>query len=315
MTIIQLSYIVAVDNYRSFAKAAEKCFITQPTLSMQIQKLEDELGVLLFDRSKQPVKTTDIGLKIIEQARVVLDEFSRINDVIDLEKKEIVGTFKIGIIPTIAPSLLPLFIQKIVTKYDKLEVIINELETNAIIQKLKSDELDAGIVATPLGKDDIVEEPLYYEPFVGYLSKEHRLWKKKKLSPGDLLFDDLFLLKEGHCFREQVIKICSKHMEDKKDSSRNINFEGSNLDTLKKMVEKNFGMTLMPYLSTVEMKNTENHKRIRLFEPPMPIREISIVFQRAKLKKHIIDIFVNEIKNSVPRKLLNKEGTLLEISI
>ncbi len=315
MTLTQLTYIVAVDNHKNFAKAADKCFITQPTLSMQIQKLEEELGVLLFDRSKQPVKTTDLGLKIIEQARIVLDETTRIDDIIEQEKKEIAGTFKLGIISTIAPNLLPLFIQNIISRYAKLEVIINELQTNEIIEKLKSDELDAGILATPLNKDDIVELPLYYEPFVGYLSKEHRLWKKKKLSPGDLLFDDLFLLKEGHCFRDQVIKICSKYREEKKDSSRNINFEGSNLDTLKKMVEKNFGMTLMPYLSTVEIKNTENHKRIRLFKPPMPIREISIVFQRAKLKKHIIDIFANEIKSSVPKKLLNKEGTLLEISI
>ncbi len=315
MTIIQLSYIIAVDNYKSFGKAAEKCFITQPTLSMQIQKLEDELGILLFDRSKQPVKTTDIGIKIIEQARAVLYEFSRINDVIDQEKKEVGGTFKIGIIPTIAPNLLPLFIQNVINKYEKLEIVIDELQTNEIVEKLRSDELDAGILATPINKDDIVEVPLFYEPFVGYLSKQHRLWKKKKLAPEDLLFDDLFLLKEGHCFREQVIKICSKHREDKENSSRNINFEGSNLDTLKKMVENNFGMTLMPFLSTAEMKNTENYKRIRQFEPPMPIREISIIYQRAKLKKHIIDIFIKEIKNSVPKKLLNKEGILLDISI
>jgi LysR family hydrogen peroxide-inducible transcriptional activator len=129
------------------------------------------------------------------------------------------------------------------------------------------------------------------------------------------LFEDLFLLKEGHCFRDQVIKICSKYREDNKDGLRKITFEGSNLDTLKKMVEKNFGMTLIPFLSTYELKNTENYKRIRVFEPPVPIREISMVFQRAKLKKHIIDIFINEIKKSVPKKLLTREGTLFEVNI
>lgn len=180
MTLVQMQYIVAVSNYGSFAKAAENCFVTQPTLSMQIQKAESELGVLLFDRSKQPVTVTEIGKKIIDQARHVLRESTKINDMIQAESTALKGTFKLGIIPTIAPFLVPHFVKNFVDLYPELELRIEELQTDEIIDMLRKDEIDGGILATPLHLNDITEQPLYYEPFLGYISENHRLFKKKR---------------------------------------------------------------------------------------------------------------------------------------
>jgi len=302
MTNVQLNYIVAVDNYKNFALAAEKCFVTQPTLSMQIQKLEEELGVLIFDRSKQPAKATQLGRKIIDQAKTVLDETTRINEIINEESSEITGTFTLGVIPTIAPNLLPLFIENFVKKNKKLELVIEELQTDQIIKKLRIDEIDAGILMTPLKKKDIIEEVLFYEPFVGYVSKSHRLWKTKKINAEDLSCKDLFLLKEGHCFRDNVIQICDQYGREENSKKLQFNFEGGSLETLRKMVENNFGMTLLPYLSLKDLKNSEKVKLIRKFEEPIPFREISMVFRRVHMKKKIRSALAEEIKSVIPKK-------------
>ena len=302
MTNVQLRYIVSVDNYKNFALAAEKCFVTQPTLSMQIQKLEEELGVLIFDRSKQPVKATHLGNKIIEQARVVLNETNRIQDLISEETNEFTGIFTLGIIPTIGPNLLPLFIEKFVKKYPDLDLVIEELQTDQIIEKLRTDELDAGILMTPLRQKEIVEEPMFYEPFVGYVSRKHRLWKSKKINSSDLSKKDLFLLKEGHCFRDNVLQICDRYGKDVNGEESKFGFEGGSLETLRKMVENNFGMTLMPLLSLKDLKNTDKVKHIRKFNEPIPYREISMVTRRVPLKKKIREALKTEIIEVIPKK-------------
>ena len=313
MTLTQLSYIVAVDNFRSFAAAAKQCFVTQPTLSMQIQKLENELGILIFDRSKQPVSVTEIGSKVINQARIILQESARIKDIISIESKEITGSFKLGIIPTIAPYLLPMFIEEFVTKYPRLKLIIDEIQTHQIIEKLKKDELDAGILATPLNDTDINEMPLYYEPFAAYVSSGHRLYDNEKIKMSDLSIEDLFLLKEGHCFRDHTIQICKDYGENRNDMtvSRQFNFEGGTLDTLMRLVENNFGMTLIPYLAINEFVLNNRLNYIRYFEDPVPKREISIVFHRAHLKKHIIELLAGEIKAVISEELLSKESSYI----
>ncbi|MEJ2105202.1 MAG: LysR substrate-binding domain-containing protein, partial [Ignavibacteriaceae bacterium] len=209
MTLVQLYYIVAVDNFRHFAKAAEYCFVTQPTLSMQIHKLEEELGVLIFDRSKQPIIPTDIGSKIIRQARVILQESERLQGIIDDETGAFTGTLKIGIIPTVAPYLLPLFLKSFVQKYPKIELVIDEITTDEIVNGIHKDLVDVGILALPINQADIIERSLYFEPFVAYVSKTNSLYLKDKISIDDLSRDDLLLLKEGHCLREQTLKICS----------------------------------------------------------------------------------------------------------
>lgn len=310
VSITQLSYIVAVDNFRNFAAAAKHCFVTQPTLSMQIKKLEEELGVLIFDRSCQPVIPTDIGERIIEQARNVIHEAMKIEDIIDTGRNEIAGDFRIGVIPTVAPYLLPLFIEKLMKHYPRLHLVIDEIQTHQIISKLRSEEIDAGILATPLYQSDLHERPLYYEPFIGYVSRKHRLFNKKKLRPEDLSVSDLLLLNEGHCFRGHSVQLC-RDAENNSGDIPHLRFEGGNIDTLKKLVENNFGMTLLPYLALADLEGTEKMEFVRKFGSPVPKREISLVYLRAHLKIHILNILEKEIIESIPEKLTRKENSLI----
>ncbi|MFA3783473.1 LysR substrate-binding domain-containing protein [Melioribacteraceae bacterium 4301-Me] len=312
MTITQLTYIVAVDNFKSFAQAASECFVTQPTLSMQIKKLEDELGIKIFDRASYPVKTTKIGAKIIEQARTVLKEHQKIKEIVDEELGIIKGRFRLGIIPTIAPFLLPLFLENFIKKHSQLNLVFDEIETDIIIDKLKKDQLDAAILATPLNDNTIVEEPIYYEPFVAYVSKKHFLFNRKKINAAELQLKDLWLLKEGHCFRDQVINICKKYCSiNPQEEKPSPTFEGGTIETLKKLVENNFGMTLLPYLAVKEIENTENYKFVREFEKPVPKREISIVYHKSYGGKRIIKALKKEILSVVPAQLLVKEKSII----
>ncbi len=251
MTLTQYSYIIAIDNYKSFAAAANHCFVTQPTLSMQIKKLEDELGAVIFDRSKQPVEVTEIGKKIIEQARIVLKEHEKILDLIDQEKSELSGKFKIGIIPTIAPYLIPLFLVNFINKYPKVELVFDELQTDQIIHKLIKDELDTAIIASSAFKKELVEKPIYFEPFVAYVSPNHKFYKSKKIDAKYLNIEDVWLLKEGHCLRDHVIQVCNTLELKTTNKAVQLSFEGGTLDTLMKLVDNNFGMTLLPYLATI----------------------------------------------------------------
>ena len=241
MTLIQLSYIVAVDTYRHFGKAAEKCFVSQPTLSMQIQKLEETMNVIIFDRSKQPIMPTDLGKKIIEQARIVLNESERIQDIIDLDSGEISGEFRIGIIPTLSPYLVPLFLNNFVKKYPKVELNLHEIQTDQIIQKIRNDSIDIGILATPLNETGIFEQHLFYEDFFAFIPPKHRLKDKKEVQTDDLNLDDILLLDEGNCFREQTIQLCKKFRKQGNAKSETMtHFESGNLETLKKAGETRF---------------------------------------------------------------------------
>src|SRR5476649_52794 len=210
MTIVQLEYIVAVDTYRSFVMAAEKCFVTQPTLSMQIQKLEDTLGVKLFDRSKQPVTPTEIGIEIIYQARMVLAESEKIKEIVSDRQKELSGELKVGIIPTISPYILPKILHGFIEKYPQVKLIVWEQTTEQIIQQLKLGMIDCGILSTPLHESTLTEIPVFYENFVAYTSKTSKLFKKKHITPDDIDPEEIWVLNEGHCMREQVLNICQR---------------------------------------------------------------------------------------------------------
>ena len=218
MTITQLKYVLAVAEYQNFTKAAQKTFVTQPTLSMQIQKLEEELDILIFNRGKKPIELTEIGKKIVSQARNIVNEASRMKDVVDQEKGFIGGEFKLGIIPTIMPTLLPMFLKNFTNKYPKVHLKIEELNTQEIISKINDGHLDAAIAATPLNQERIKERVLYFEPFVGYVPENHRLYSNKKIDSEDLDIDDILLLEDGHCFREAIINIC-KAFKDSNDES------------------------------------------------------------------------------------------------
>jgi len=285
MTITQLTYVLAVAEYKNFTLASEKCFVTQPTLSMQIQKLEDELDVTIFNRKKKPIALTPIGEKIIEQAKVIVNESNRITDIVDQQKGFIGGEFKLGIIPTVMPSLLPLFLKTFLKKYPKINLIIEELTTEDIIKKLIDGHLDAGIAATPLEISAIKERPLYYEPFVGFLSENHRLFQVDELSIEDLEIDDILLLEDGHCFKDNILNLCNSL---KKEDPHQFRLESGSFDTLIKLTKEGMGMTLLPYLQTHDLKENDK-KLVRSFKNPTPSREISVIYHKSQLKIQLVD--------------------------
>ncbi len=303
MTITQLQYLIAVDNHRHFARAAEACFVTQPTLSMQIQKLEDELGVLLFDRSKHPVRPTSVGERIINQARTVVLETDRIHQILQEGKNQLEGPFKLGVIPTIASSLLPRFLSNFHEAFPRIQLQIQELQTEKIIEKLRMDELDAGILATPLDAKGIIEKPLFYEPFMAFIPASHRLGKEAFITNSELDVNDILLLNEGHCFRNSVLNICNKLP---KEGQRPVELESGNFETLIKLSKRGFGMTLIPYLHALDLSE-EDQKLVKPIADPKPTREISLVFTRAELKIKVIEEMERIILSSIPEKLSHEK--------
>lgn len=305
MTIIQLEYIVAVDNHRHFAKAADACFVTQPTLSMQIQKLEDQLGVIIFDRTKHPVEPTSIGKQITDQARKVIEESKRINDIISEEKNEISGELRVGIIPTLAPYLLPLFINNFIEKYPQVKIHVEELVTEQVLLKLKNNMIDIGLIVTPAGDDDIVEKPIFYEEFMGYVNHRHPYYNKEKLNIDDIKYNDLWILNEGHCFRNQVLNIC--HPDPTQESNKKFVFESGSLEGLRRIVDKHGGMTLLPELATLDMSQSDKAK-LKRFDDPKPIREVSIVMKKSFLKRKMVEVLYQSISESIPGYLYSEKN-------
>lgn len=301
MTITQLEYVVAVATYKSFVSAADKCFVTQPTLSMQIQKLEEELGIRIFDRNKHPIAVTDIGEMIVNQARIVLAECERINELIQGQQKIISGTFKFAAIPTVAPNILPGLLENYSNKFSDLKLQVKELETNQVIAALNNNEIGAALVSTPLEEKGIKEYPLFYEPFVGYFANGEKALEKRMITPQDIDLNRIWLLNEGHCMRNQIINLCSDQIL-KLQAERPYRYESSNVETLRKMVEKNGGMTILPELATLEF--TEDQiERIRYFENPEPVREISLVTSDHFVRMSVLQSLMDEILKLVPEKM------------
>lgn len=304
MNLSQLEYIVAIDNHRHFVTAAERCFVTQATLSMMIKKLEEELGLKIFDRSKHPVEPTPEGLEVIQRARVILAEVHRLKSYAAELEGNISGELHLGVIPTLAPYLLPLFLKSFSKKYPDVKLFIKELVTSEIINKLKTGDLDIGLLATPLKEAQLNEHPLFYEEFFVYASGNEKLPKKRYLLPRELDPSHLWLLEEGHCLRNQVINLCElKTMESGSDK---VHYEAGSIETLINMVDKNDGITIVPYLATLLLNSSQN-KNLREFSKPKPSREISLVtaasFPRIKLLSHL----KAEIIASVPAELLDPE--------
>ena len=295
MTITQLHYVLAIAEHKNFTKAADKCFVTQPTLSTQIQKLEDELGVLIFDRSKKPIELTEVGKKIVLQAKNIVNESDRIQDIVDQQKGFIGGEFKMGIIPTVMPTLLPMFLKAFIKKYPKVKLKIEELTTEDIITKINDGHLDAAIVSTPLENEAIKERVLYYEPFVGYIPTNHRLSSKKKIDVSDLEIDDMLLLEDGHCFRDGVINLCKTF---KKQTDESFQLESGSIETLIKLSNEGLGMTLLPYLHTLDI-NDKLKENLHYFNEPTPAREVSIIYHKSELKMQIIDALHNVISGII----------------
>ncbi|MDQ7949091.1 MAG: hydrogen peroxide-inducible genes activator [Pedobacter sp.] len=303
MTIVQLEYIVAVDTYRSFVSAAEKCFVTQPTLSMQVQKLEEFLNVKIFDRSTQPIVPTEIGSQVIAQARIVLQENKKIQELINSQQKDIVGELKIGIIPTIAPYLLPEVIASMLEKYPGLKLLIWEYTTDDIIHHLKNGTIDCGILATPLANSHLTETPLYYENFVSYISKNSKLYKKKAIEADDLAEENIWLLDEGHCMRTQVLNICRSTQNNRLQA---LTYNTGSVETLIRMVDINDGATLLPELALAEL-STKQLNKVRYFRSPEPVREISLVTHKNFIKRRMLNALKEEVLAVVPKTMKQRK--------
>ncbi len=295
MTITQLYYVLAVAENQNFTKAAEKCFVTQPTLSMQIQKLEEELDVQIFDRTKKPIELTDVGKKIVNQAKNIVNESYRIQDIVDQQKGFIGGEFKLGIIPTVMPTLLPMFLKSFIKKHPKVKLKIEELTTEEIISRINDGHLDAAIAATPLEDENIKERVLYFEPFVSYVPNNHRLHKHKNIDTSDLDIDDMLLLEDGHCFRDGVINLC-KAFKDHTDDK--FQLESGSIETLIKLSNEGLGMTLLPYLHTLDISEDEK-KNLHYFNEPSPAREVSIIYHKSELKMQIIEALQDVISGII----------------
>lgn len=299
MTLTQLEYVLAVYKHKHFGKAAESCFVTQPTLSMQLQKLEDELQVTIFDRSKSPISPTDEGLLVIEQAQKIIKEEKRLYSILEETKEELRGDFKLAVIPTLAPYIIPLFIQNFISKYPNVNIQIIEGKTEDIIEWIKKDEVDAALLVTPIHEKSIQERVIYYEPFYLFVSNKHPYSKKDSIKEEELDINEIWLLNKGNCFRDQVLNICSQNRE----ITNPINFESGNFETLKNMVLTGVGYTILPYLAVKQLPT--NHKKlIRNFQKPVPTREVSLVFAKDCLKSRIVDALEEEILGLVPDELV-----------
>ena len=310
ITLTQLEYIVAIDEYRHFATAAEKCFVTQPTLSMQIKKLEDELGVIIFYRSRQPVVPTDLGAKLIEQARMTLSATQRIKEIIQEEQQEVEGTLKIGIIPTLAPYLLPVFIGPYIRKYPAVKVEVEELVSEEIIRRLKRDMLDVGLFVTPYHDEKIVERPVFYEEMLVYAHPDSELLKKKEVGHEDIVTSDIWMLGNGHCFRNQVVNLCEMSASQHKNLP--FEFESNSLETLMRIVDVEGGFTLIPELA-LQYMSPEKKKQVRSIANTKPLREVSVIYSRHFTKQRLITLLCDEIKSVVPAHMLKRDrGMIVE---
>ena len=305
MTIQQLEYILAVDQFRHFARAAEYCRVTQPTLSAMIQKLEDELGVKLFDRTVQPVCPTAIGEKIIDQARVILAQTAQVKEIISEEKQSLAGVFHLGVLPTIAPYLLPRFFPQLMEKYPELDIRVTEMKTQNIQQALHAGDIDAAIIASKLEDTFLKEETLFYETFFGYVSCKEPLFKHDVIRTSDITGERLWLLDEGHCFRDQLVRFCQ--METVKVNQ--MAYHLGSMETFMRMVESGNGVTFIPELATYQLSEQQK-ELVRPFAIPKPAREIVWVTRKDFIRHSVAGILIESIRKSVPKEMRTLQAGL-----
>jgi len=298
MTIQQLEYIVAVNKFRHFVTASKECGVTQPTLSMMIKKLEEELDVAIFDRSKHPVEPTKMGERIILQAENTLREMRKVKNIVSDETQLLSGPLHIGVIPTLAPYLVPHLIGEFNTNYKDVQLSISELTTASSIAALKRDEIDFFIAATPLDEADFFEIPLYYEPFVAYFAKDHPL-RNQTLTADNMPQENLWVLGEGHCLRDQIFNFCLKTMP------YNQTFEAGSIDTLIRIVDNNGGYTVIPELH-LDSLNEKQWENVREISNPPAIREVSIVIKKDFIKERLINAVADSVKDIIPHHMLDE---------
>jgi len=306
MTLQQLEYIVALDDHRHYVTAAAHCYVSQPNLTMQVKKLEDEIGVRIFDRDKKPLQPTEIGRQIIIKARQILRSASQLKEYVNHEKEAMEGEFSVGIIPTLAPYLLPRFLPHFIKKHPRVHLKIQELQTGQIISQLENGIIDIGLLVTPLDESNLREIPVFYEPFLLYLPREHPFLDEKLMLAEDLDPSEVLVLDEGHCFRDQALSICKKARHS---SSIGFEYQSGSIEALKKLVKKGIGYTLVPELSVIDELQS---KHIRRFTSPEPVREVSIVVHKSYFRENVITRLRKLIQDVIPERMLVQQ-TLVDM--
>ncbi len=304
MTIQQLEYILAVDRFRHFGNAAEHCLVTQPTLSAMVQKLEEELGAKIFDRSTQPIQPTSIGLKIIEQARAVLEHASKVKDIVQEEGHSIKGVFRLAILPTIAPYLLPRFFPKLMEDYPDLDIRVTEMKTQDVLVALAAGKVDAAILATVVTDKSLQAETLFYEQFLGYVARKEPIFKNEMIRSTDISGERLWLLDEGHCFRDQLMRFCQLETVKLHQAAYHL----GSMETFMRIVEGGKGITFIPELASYQLSQ-EQKELVRPFAIPRPTREISIVTKTDFVRYTILNMIKESIRSSVPKEMLTLQKT------
>ena len=300
MTLQQLEYILAVDRYRHFGRAAEACSVTQPTLSAMIGKLEEELNAKLFDRNRQPICPTPVGEQVLRQAKEVLAQADSIKDIVEEEKHSLNGTFRVGILPTIAPYLLPRFFPQLMKKYPTLDIRVREMKTHEIKEALLQGDIDAGILANIEGLEEYSQLHLFYEKYEGYVSREDALFAKETLRTSDVASSrDLWLLDEGHCFRDQMVRFCQM----KSSQTSQLAYNLGSMETFMRMVESGKGITFIPELAVMQL-GSEQKELVRPFAIPVPTRQLLLITNRNFIRQTLLDVIVKEIQASVPKEML-----------
>ncbi len=313
ISLTQLEYIVAVERHKNFRAAAKACHVTQPTLSMQIQKLEEQLGISIFDRSQQPVQVTPLGQKIIDQSRLVLSHATLIGELISEARTEVAGELRIAVIPTLAPYLLPLFLEKFVNQYPKLNLRVEESKTEDIIRDLAQNQLDVGILVTPLNEKLLQEVPLFQEPFYVFANQNSELATLDVVHDQDLVGHELLLLSEGHCMRDQMLRVCKQRRQHSESGRSRLKFESGSIETLCHLVEMGQGYTVVPHLSK---KWISSHSgKLIPFSDPQPSREVSLIVHRSFVKDAILNALRDCIVQSLPKDLIRPETELRRIKI
>lgn len=299
MTLSQMRYAVAVEDAQNFRTAAERCSVSQSGLSMQLQKLEELLDVILFDRSKKPVLVTPEGALALLQMRTILRETERLGQIVT-EESEPSGPFRLGVIPTLSPSVIPLFLADFLSEYPRVELRVEELKTADIILRLQADTLDAGIAATPLEVAGLREVRLGLEPMLAYLPPGDPLLKKKSIHQEELKKRELWVMPEGHCFRTQVLSYCGP---DSPESSRRVHFESGSFETLIKLVDAGLGATVLPLLVAQSLDKKKVQTQLRPIAGSPPVREIGLVTGREALRRKVSDALVDVIRPALERSL------------
>jgi len=298
MTLQQLEYILALDKTRHFVRAAEMCSVTQPTLSTMVQKLEDELGCLIFDRSVQPIEPTEAGKQILQQAQIIRFNIRQLKENVVSMKGGLTGSLSLAMIPTVAPYLLPKFIAAFKKSFPEISLQVTELRTETIIEKLNAAEIDMAILATPLDNPKILEVPLYYEKFVAYISPDDPIYCKQELTPSDMPTENLWVLEEGHCLRNQVLNFCDHNVHTS-------TIEAGSIDTLVKIVDINCGYTIIPELH-IDFLTEAQKKNLRPIVRPEATREISMIIRHDYVREGLMNAVAESIKQVIPAHMLDE---------